>query len=111
ASKSEPVTVTLDTDKDKAELTIDNPKEGDKINRETITVEGTVTPDNLDYVEVNGQKTDVTEKGEYSKRIRLDNGENEINVIAMYDDGHKLEESVTVQVNYTASVIKNLTPN
>lgn len=111
ASKSEPVTVILDNDNDKSELTIDNPKDGDKINDETVTVEGTVTPDNLDYVEVNGQKADVSEEGEYSKRVMLDNGENEINVSAMYHDGDKIEESVTVQVNYNALVIENLTPN
>src|SRR5699024_216222 len=70
ANESDPVTITLDTIA--PELTIDSPSDGEKMNRETVTVEGTVADDNLDYVEVNGQVANVSD-GEYSKRILLDN--------------------------------------
>ncbi|PAV27583.1 hypothetical protein CIL05_21410, partial [Virgibacillus profundi] len=63
--ESAPVTVTLDTEA--PELTIDNPADGDETNRETVTVEGTVSDANLDYVEVNGREAAVTD-GSYSKR-------------------------------------------
>ena len=53
AGETEPVTITLDTVA--PELTIDNPKNGDKTNKETVTVEGTVSDANLDSVKVNGQ--------------------------------------------------------
>src|SRR5699024_11135692 len=79
-------------------------------NRETVTVEGTVADDNLDYVEVNGQVANVSD-GEYSKRILLDNGENEINVVAADAAGNETTESVTIDVKYDAPEIENLTPD
>src|SRR5699024_187387 len=91
-------------------LTIDNPRDGDKINSETITVEGTVNRTNLDYVEVNGQKADVTDDGHYSKRIMLENGEHDIDVTAMYNTGEAITNSVTIQVKYNAPIIENVTP-
>ncbi len=105
--ESEPVTVTLDTIA--PELTIDNPQHGDKTNRETVTVEGTVTDENLDYVEVNGQKADIDGE-DYSKRILLDNGENVIEVTAVDEAGNKTTESVTIDVKYNAPEISNVTP-
>ncbi|MBO1914836.1 hypothetical protein J4G37_59675, partial [Microvirga sp. 3-52] len=79
AGSSEPVTITLDTVK--PTLTIANPVDGDVTKRESVTVEGTVADENLDYVEVNGSKVAVNE-GNYSKRILLDAGANEITVVA-----------------------------
>ena len=104
---SDPVTVTLDTEA--PELTIDNPKDGDKSNSETVTVEGTVADEHLDAVEVNGQKAKV-EDGNYSKRILLDNGENEIEVVAVDEAGNSAKESVSLQVKYDGPEIENLTP-
>jgi bacillopeptidase F len=105
--ESDPVTVVLDT---KApELTIDNPKDGDKTNKETVTVEGTVKDENLDTVEVNGQKAKVKD-GSYSKRILLDNGKNKIEVVATDKAGNSAKESVTLQVKYDGPEIENLTP-
>ncbi|EQB37268.1 hypothetical protein M948_01665 [Virgibacillus sp. CM-4] len=105
--ESEPVNVTLDTES--PELTIDNPEDGEKSNRETVTVEGTVSDTNLDVVEVNGQEADV-EEGSYSKRILLDEGENQIEVVAHDLAGNTATESVTLDVDFTAPEIENLTP-
>ncbi|MFD2628969.1 S8 family serine peptidase [Oceanobacillus kapialis] len=105
--ESEPVVVTLDTEA--PELTIDSPEDGDKTNRETVTVEGTVNDANLDFVEVNGQEAAV-EDGSYSKRILLDNGENEIEVVAHDLAGNTTSETVTIDVKYDAPEIENLTP-
>src|SRR5699024_2399805 len=106
--ESDPVVVTLDTEA--TELTIDNPVDGDKSNRETVTVEGTVQDDHLDYVEVNGQKADVNDDGQYSKRILLDNGENVIEVVAADEADNTTTETVTLDVKYNAPEIDNLTP-
>src|SRR5699024_9686346 len=106
--ESDPVVVTLDTEA--PELTIDNPVDGDKSNRETVTVEGTVQDDHLDYVEVNGQKADVNDDGQYSKRILLDNGENVIEVVAADEADNTTTETVTLDVKYNAPEIDNLTP-
>ncbi|MGE8205746.1 S8 family serine peptidase [Heyndrickxia sp. NPDC080065] len=92
------------------ELTIDNPKHGDKTNRETVTVEGTVSAANLDWVKVNGQKTDVV-NGKYSKRVMLDNGENEIKVVAQNIAGNKTTKKVKVFAKYFAPQIDHLLPN
>nr|WP_281271826.1 S8 family serine peptidase [Oceanobacillus chungangensis] len=105
--ESETVTVTLDTKK--PELTIDSPKKGDKLNRETVTVEGTVSDANLNWVKVNGQKATVTD-GKYSKRIILENGANEIKVVAQDNAGNKANKKITVQADYEAPEIENLTP-
>ncbi|WP_205317705.1 S8 family serine peptidase [Oceanobacillus zhaokaii] len=105
--ESETVTVTLDTKK--PELTIDSPKNGDKLKRETVTVEGTVSDANLNWVKVNGQKTTVTD-GKYSKRIILENGANEIKVVAQDTAGNNVNKKITVEADYEAPEIENLTP-
>ncbi|KQL37290.1 S8 family peptidase [Psychrobacillus sp. FJAT-21963] len=105
--ESEPVTVILDTIK--PEMTITSPKNGDKTNRESVTVEGTVTDANLDFVKVNGQTAQVV-NGKYSKRILLENGANEITVIAQDKAKNKTSKKVTVTAQYDAPVIENLKP-
>ncbi|WP_430791328.1 S8 family serine peptidase [Virgibacillus flavescens] len=105
--ESDPVKVTLDTQA--PELTIDSPQDEGKTNRETVTVEGTVTDANLDFVKVNGQKATV-EDGTYSKRILLDNGRNKIKVVAQDLAGNKKVKRIQVDVKYDAPVISNLTP-
>ncbi|WP_093857581.1 S8 family peptidase [Tenuibacillus multivorans] len=107
AGESEETTVTLDTAA--PELTIDNPADGDMLNRETVTVEGEITDDHLDYVEVNGQAATV-ENGQYSKRIILNEGENVIDVAAFDLAGNSTSQSITVEADYTAPVIENLLP-
>ncbi|RKQ29613.1 peptidase S8 [Oceanobacillus halophilus] len=104
---SEPVTVTLDTEA--PELTIDNPVDGDKTNRETVSVEGTIADENLENVEVNGAEASVTD-GSYSKRIILEEGENEIEVVATDAAGNQAAETITIEADYTAPVIENVTP-
>ncbi|MGM9921482.1 MAG: S8 family serine peptidase [Bhargavaea sp.] len=104
---SAPVSVTLDTEK--PELTIDSPADGEKTNRETVTVQGSVSDANLDWVKVNGQKAEVSD-GKYSKRILLDNGENVIRVVAQDAAGNKVTKNVTIQAKYGAPAIENLVP-
>src|SRR5699024_2135763 len=106
--ESDPVTMTLDTIA--PELTIDSPTKGEKSNRETVTVEGTVLDENIDYVEVNGQKADVDGEN-YSKRILLDNGENVIEVTAVDLAGNTTTETVTIDVKFDAPEISHLTPD
>ncbi|MFJ7934674.1 S8 family serine peptidase [Sporosarcina sp. NPDC096371] len=105
--ESAPVTVTLDTIN--PELTIDNPKNGDKTNRETITVEGTVSDVNLKSVQVNGFEAAIV-GGKYSKRILLDNGVSEITVVATDSANNQVTRTVTVTAQYNAPTIENLTP-
>src|SRR5699024_2400331 len=50
-SVSEPITVKLDTKN--PELVVESPSNGDRTNRETVTVEGIVRDDNLEGVTVN----------------------------------------------------------
>ncbi|MGB2992236.1 MAG: peptidase S8, partial [Paenisporosarcina sp.] len=91
------------------ELTIDSPIDGDKTNRETVTVQGTVEDENLDSVTVNGQDAAV-EDGSYSKRILLDAGENEITVIATDLAENSISKTVTITAKYVAPVIENVKP-
>lgn len=105
---SSPVMVVLDTLK--PELTITNPIDGEKTNRESVTVEGTVMDANLESVTVNGQKAAVAEDGTYSKRILLDPGVNEIKVIAKDLAGNKKTIKISITAQYVAPEITNLTP-
>ncbi|WP_050801695.1 S8 family peptidase [Ornithinibacillus scapharcae] len=107
ANESEAVTVTLDTTA--PELSITNVQDGDKTNRETLTVEGTVNDENLASVTVNGQKATVN-NGTFSKRILLDEGENTIEVIATDEAGNAVNQSLTVFADFNAPVIENVTP-
>ncbi|GAA0450792.1 S8 family serine peptidase [Alkalibacillus silvisoli] len=107
ANQSESVAVTLDTEA--PHLTIDNLEDGDKLNTETVTVEGEVTDENLDTVTVNGNESSV-EDGAYSERIMLDEGENQIEVHATDKAGNESTESITVEVDFTAPEIENVTP-
>lgn len=108
AANSETVTVTLDTEA--PELAVTSPKDGEKTNRETTTVEGSVEDANLDKVTVNGRTTTVSEDGSFSQRIILDEGENVIEVVATDLAGNETTQEVTVFAKYTAPEITNLTP-
>ncbi|MFC5603785.1 S8 family serine peptidase [Sporosarcina koreensis] len=105
---SKPVTVTLDTMQ--PELAITSPKDGERTNRETVTVEGTVADAHLKSVTVNGQQAAVADNGTFSKRILLDEGVNTITVIATDAAGNETVQTVSVTAKYTAPEITNLTP-
>ncbi|KEZ54160.1 S8 family peptidase [Metabacillus indicus] len=104
---SNAVKVTLD--KTKPVFTVENPKDGQKLNTEALTVSGTIADDNLDWIKVNGQKAAVKD-GKFSKRILLENGENVITVLAADKAGNRLKKTVKVYVKYDAPVIENLKP-
>jgi len=106
--ESAPIKVVLD--QNKPTLAITNPKDGDKTNRETVTVEGTVEDANLDWVKVNGVNAKV-ENGKYSARIMLNEGINEIKVVAKDKAGNRKAETISIDVKYTAPVIENLKPD
>ncbi|SHF76437.1 cell wall-binding repeat-containing protein [Ornithinibacillus halophilus] len=108
ATESETVTVTLDSES--PDLTITNPIDGELLNNETVTVEGTVSDAHLDYVEVNGEQAPVSD-GMFSKRIMLDEGENVIDVVAYDLAGNMSQQSATVNVDFSAPVIENLEPS
>lgn len=105
--ESTPVLVTLDTLT--PELTIDKPSDGEKVNRETVTVEGLITDANIDTVTVNGLNATIS-NGKYSKRIILDNGANEITVVATDKAGNSVSKTVTVTADFDAPIISNLKP-
>nr|BAD99234.1 SC protease [Bacillus sp. KSM-LD1] len=105
--ESEPITVVLD--QEAPELAITSPENNSKTNRETVTVTGTVSDENLDFVKVNGRDVAVND-GQYSQRVMLENGENIITVVAQDKAGNSTEASVVVDAKYTAPAITNLAP-
>ncbi|MFC4408993.1 S8 family serine peptidase [Chungangia koreensis] len=106
--ESAPVTVTLDTLK--PELAITSPKNGDKTNRESVTVTGTIADANLSWVRVNGQDAPVKD-GKFSKRLLLDPGTNEITVVARDEANNRITKKVTIEADFEAPEISNLLPN
>ncbi|MFJ7726214.1 S8 family serine peptidase [Neobacillus sp. NPDC097160] len=104
---SAPANITFDAQA--PELTIGSPTDGSKLNKETVTVTGTVKDDYLNFVLVNGTTAKV-ENGTYSARIMLDEGKNDIKVVAKDKAGNMTEKTVKVDVKYTAPLIKNVNP-
>ncbi|MBT2216788.1 S8 family serine peptidase [Virgibacillus dakarensis] len=105
---SDTVTVTLDQDKPR--ITIDSPKDRSKTNKMVANVNGTVSDKHLDWVKVNGKKANIDEDGSYSQRVLLDNGENNIKVVAQDKAGNKTTKTVTVFAKSDAPEISNLKP-
>lgn len=105
---SAPVTVILD--QVSPELTITSPEDGDKINNEVTTVEGVVKEEFIAQVMVNGQNATVNEDGSFSKRLILDEGENVIGVEALDEAGNSAVEEITVEADYTAPEISEVSP-
>src|SRR5699024_3042100 len=106
---SDAVTVLLDTVA--PDVTIDQPADGGKTNRETVTVEGKASDEHLEDVHINGQETSVDDDGMFSQRILLDNGTNEIEVVARDQAGNESVETVTLDVKYDAPVVENVLPD
>ncbi|MEH7113937.1 S8 family serine peptidase [Neobacillus niacini] len=104
---SAPVAVVFD--QQAPELSITSPSDASKMNKETVTVTGTVVDDYLNSVTVNGTSARV-EDGIYSARIILDEGTNTIKVTANDLAGNTTEKTVQVNVDYTAPVIANVKP-
>ncbi|HWL11985.1 MAG TPA: carboxypeptidase-like regulatory domain-containing protein, partial [Ureibacillus sp.] len=105
--ESSPVTVVLDT---KAPiLAISAPTNGDKVNKESITVTGSIDDANLEFVKVNGQKATI-ENGQFSKRILLEHGTNKIKLIAQDLAGNRTTKTLTITTDFEAPVIENVKP-
>ncbi|MFD1609698.1 S8 family serine peptidase [Oceanobacillus luteolus] len=107
ASESNKVTVNLDTEA--PELEIISPKDGERTNRETATIKGTVQDEHLDTVTINGKKIAV-EDGAFSQRVLLQEGENIMEILATDLTGNETKETITIYADYTAPEILNVTP-
>ncbi|MCB7372957.1 hypothetical protein LI003_23980, partial [Bacteroides caccae] len=70
---------------------------------------GAVSDDNLKDVKVNVKKATVAD-GSYSARILLENGRNEIKVIATDLAGNKTTKKTVIDVNFDKPVISGLIP-
>ena len=104
---SEPVVVVLD--QTSPELAITSPEDGAKTNKETVTVTGTVQDENIESVTVNGENATITE-GSFSKRILIENGENNIEVVATDKAGNTTTNQVTVTAKFGEITIADLKP-
>lgn len=105
---SAPVTITLD--QVNPELVVTAPINNTKTNKESVTVTGTIADEFLDSVKVNGQTAKIA-NGKFSQRILLDEGINEIAVVAIDKAGNTVSEVRKIDVKYTAPTISNLKPN
>ncbi|MFG6150604.1 S8 family serine peptidase [Halobacillus sp. B23F22_1] len=106
---SVPVIVTLD--QTEPQLSVTSPENGDKINREVITVEGTVNEENLDQVTVNGEEANVEEDGAFTNRLIIDEGENILEVEALDKAGNSVIEEITIEADYTAPELTDIKPD
>lgn len=94
---SDPIQITFSNKQ--PTLTVDSPSDGESFSggNNTITVSGKTDPD--DKVTVNGFWAIVDDKGVYSYNLRLQNGDNQIKVIATDNAGNITEKDL--KVNYS----------
>jgi hypothetical protein len=78
-------------------LTVDTPHDGDTVHQATIQVYGKTDPD--DQVTVNGFIAIVDTNGQYSYNLSLQNGDNQIKIIAQDTAGNQTEKDLKVTYN------------
>ncbi len=93
--KSDTQTVMYTTDKPK--LDVDQPKDGDKTNKEEIQVSGKTN--NGIFIRVNGLPVVVDASGSFKTSVRLKDGDNKIDITAQDDAGNQEIKSMTVNYN------------
>ncbi|MCS1350640.1 S8 family serine peptidase [Mechercharimyces sp. CAU 1602] len=103
--------VTIIVDKKRPALTIEAPSDGEKTNKEVVTVRGNASDnEGLQWLKINNKKVTVQEDGSFSKRILLDEGENTIKVVARDKAGNKKQKRIKVYAKFSEPVIENLQP-
>ncbi|MEH7223098.1 S8 family serine peptidase [Bacillus sp. JJ1566] len=105
--ESEAVVIVLD--QTSPELAITSPENGLKTNQEAITVTGTVQDENIDSVTVNGESATIKD-GSFTKRVLVENGENNIDVVATDKAGNSTSDQVTVFAKFGEITVSNLKP-
>lgn len=96
---SEPLTISYE--KSAPSLTIDSPQDNQTFsgsNQQDITVRGKTDNNNI-HVTVNGFWATLDANGNYSYTLHLQNGSNQIKVIAQDEAGNQTEKDVTVNFN------------
>ena len=78
-------------------LSVDSPHDGDNIHDSTVTVSGKTDPD--DKVTVSGFWAIVDSSGNYTYTLTLQNGDNQIKVIAQDPAGNTTEKDLKVSHN------------
>jgi len=85
-----------------AAISVSSPSEGATVYSNSVTVKGKVTGDAFDSLTVDGKSTDINSAGGFQQSVEVENGENEIQIIATYGT-----ESITkTLVLYYNSVIR-----
>jgi len=103
--------VKVIVDKTAPVLEITSPQNNANKNDQVITVTGTAKDDYLDYVEVNGTKTEIDSNGNWTAKLMSKEGKNGINIVARDKAGNETAKSITVNVKYSIREIKNIMPS
>ncbi len=77
------------------ELTITNPTDGSEIDKEEITVSGTVSENTT--IKINGLPTIVNTTGEFNRNVQLTEGDNSITIIATDLANNTVEKVINVK--------------
>jgi bacillopeptidase F len=77
------------------ELTITNPSDGSEVDKEEVTVSGTVTENTT--VKVNGLPTTTNTTGQFNRSVQLIEGDNTIAVVATDLAGNTVEKQLKIR--------------
>ncbi|NLX62710.1 MAG: hypothetical protein GXZ06_09480, partial [Tissierellia bacterium] len=104
--------VVVIKDKEAPVLTVDEPEDGAKINREYVHIIGN-TSDNIAIKEllINEEAVEVDEEGNFHVRLLVDQGENTITVKAVDLAGNETVVERTVYVELETPEITNIEPS
>lgn len=106
---SEPVVVIKD--KIAPTLIVEKPLDNSKIKAEVVHVIGSARDNvNLERVEINDEKIELDEEGNFHEKLILDSGENIISIKAIDVSGNETMETRTVFVELEAPKITNILP-
>lgn len=93
----QPATHAIIFDEEEPELTVEEPEDGKEFegeDGETITVKGTTEPEVT--VTINGHWVRVSEDGDFEQTVRLEDGENDLEIIAEDKAGNETKIELTV---------------
>ena len=98
-------TVTVDTSP--PEIIILSPQDNSFTNQNTILIKGTVKDEEsgINNLFITGELVEVSSNGTFEKEITLDEGENQIDIVAEDNTGNKVEKVMKIVLDTTAPQI------
>jgi len=91
------------------QILIASPANNSTVNKETISVSGSVIDENIDTVTVNGKTVSLDSNNKFFDTIQLQEGKNTITIIAIDKAGNTSTTTLTIYYKWKQMIVLNLT--